>query len=47
VIKDVIGHARLTQLLGMLFHQLLEASERHMRSLYTGLGTEDSYSFIN
>ena len=37
----------------MLFHQLLEASERHnlgerhMHSICTGLGTEGSRSFIN
>jgi len=41
------------ELAGMLFHQLLEASERHnlpdrhMHSICTGLGTEDSCSFIN
>ena len=41
------------ELAGMLFHQLLEASERHnlperhMHSLCTGLGTEDSCSLIN
>jgi hypothetical protein len=41
------------ELVGMLFHQLLEASERynlperHMYSICTGLGTEDSCSFIN
>jgi len=37
----------------MLFHQLLEATERHnlperhMHSFCTGLGTQDSRSFIN
>lgn len=41
------------ELAGMLFHQLLEASERnnlperHMHCLRPGLGTEDSRSFIN
>jgi hypothetical protein len=32
---------------GMLFHQLLEASEGHMHRLGTGLDTEDSRRFIN
>ncbi len=41
------------ELTGMFFHQLLETSKRHnlperqMHGICTGLGAEDSCSFIN
>jgi hypothetical protein len=42
-----MDHTGEFELAGMLFHQLLEASERHMHSICTGLGTEDPCSFTN